>query len=688
MTVQVPASMTRLDPMLRARSVAVVGASERSGSVGDQTVRQLISGGFNGDVYAVNPRYSTVHGLDSFPSLEQIGSPVDLAVLAVANERLEAEMEKAISIGARSVAIFASCHGEDDDGTPLRDRLRTLADAAGIPICGGNGMGFLNVEDALRVCGFYQPDDLIPGGVTFLSHSGSLFSAMLHNQRGIRFNLVVSTGLEVNTTMGDYLTWALGLDSTRVVALFLETVRDPASFRDALHLATELDVPVVALKVGASNKAREAVATHSEGIAGEDAVYEALFDAHGVHRVWTMDEMADTVELFSAGRRATAGGLGAVHDSGGERALLIDTAHRVGLYLPDLDEGSAKRVAAVLDPGLEPANPVDAWGTGRDAEEVFVECLDALAEDPGIGAVAFCVDLTAEEKPDYAYSDAAFTVSARTEKPLAVLANLSSTVDPIQAGRLRDGGVPVLEGTETGLRALGHLLSRWQRPAVGGAARLTTSSMDPALGLGGEAGALRVLGSYGIPVPTFEVVEDESGLLDAAGRLGYPVVLKTASPVGHKTDVGGVVLDIGDESRLLAAYREISNRLDGTVMVTEQVPAGVEIGLGMIVDGQFGPVVIISAGGRLIELMDDRVALLPPVDGLAVRRALDRLRVRPMLDGFRGGPPADIAKLVEVIIRFSELATDADGKIFAIDVNPLIVGPENTVAVDALMTLA
>jgi succinyl-CoA synthetase beta subunit len=209
--------------------------------------------------------------------------------------------------------------------------------------------------------------------------------------------------------------------------------------------------------------------------------------------------------------------------------------------------------------------------------------------------------------------------------------------------------------------------------------------MDPALGLGGEAGALRVLGSYGIPVPTFEVVEDESGLLDAAGRLGYPVVLKTASPVGHKTDVGGVVLDIGDESRLLAAYREISHRLGGTVMVTEQVPAGVEIGLGMIVDGQFGPVVIISAGGRLIELMDDRVALLPPVDGLAVRRALDRLRVRPMLDGFRGGPPADIAKLVEVIIRFSELTIDATAKISAIDVNPLIVGPENTVAVDALM---
>lgn len=678
--------MTPLDPMLRARSVAVVGASETAGSVGDQTVRQLMSGGFIGDLYPVNPRYSTVHGLEAYPSLEEIGTAVDLAVLAVANGRLEAEMEKAVGIGARSVAIFASCHGEAGDGTPLRDRLRTLADNAGIPICGGNGMGFLNVEDGIRVCGFFQPEGLIPGGVSFLSHSGSLFSAMLHNQRGIRFNVVVSTGLEINTTMGDYMTWALGLESTRVVALFLETIRDPSGFRRALSLANESDVPVVAIKVGASNKAREAVATHSEGIAGDDAVYEALFDAHGVHRVWTMDEMADTVELFAAGRRATAGGLGAVHDSGGERALLIDTAHRVGVPLPELEEATTKRVVGVLDPGLEPANPIDAWGTGRDAEQVFVECLEALTDDPAIGAVAFCVDLTAEEKPDYAYSEAAFTASAKTEKPLAVIANLSSTVDPVQAGRLREGGVPVLEGTETGLRALGHLLDHWRnRPAVASAARLT-APLDPAAGLEGDAGALRLLAAYGIPVPAFEVVDGESGLLDATGRIGYPLVLKTTGPIGHKTEVQGVVVGIEHETALIDAYRDLSARLGPKVMVAEQVPAGVEIGLGMVVDEQFGPVVVVSAGGRLIELLEDRVALLPPIDGPAAYRALDRLRIRPLLDGFRGGPSADVERLVEVVLRFSELAVDAPGTIAAIDVNPLIAGPENTIAVDALMT--
>ncbi|HEU5112134.1 MAG TPA: acetate--CoA ligase family protein [Acidimicrobiia bacterium] len=673
-----------LDPMLKARSVAVVGASERPGSVGDQTIRQLISGGFDGDVHVVNPRYETVHGLDAVASLDAIGKSVDLAVLAVANGQLEAEMEKALDV-ARSVAIFASCHGEASGGGSLRDRLRDLAESGGIPICGGNGMGFLNVEERLRVCGFYQPEDLRPGSVTFLSHSGSLFSAMLHNRRAIRFNLVVSTGLEINTTMDDYMEWALGLESTRVVALFLETIRDPEGFRHALRRAEEGDVPVVALKVGSTRKGREAVATHSEGIAGDDAVYEALFEAHGVHRVWSMDEMADTIELFASNRRATAPGLAAVHDSGGERALLIDTAERVGVPLPHLGEAATTRLAQVLDPGLEPVNPVDAWGTGRDAEDVFVECLEAVADDPAVGAVAFCVDLTAEEKPDYAYSDAAFTAADRTGKPLLVLSNLTTTVDAAQAARLREGGIPVLEGTETGLRAIRHLLDRHTRSIRPNSAPRLSSPSTPTPTIAGETAALHVLSTYGIPVPRFEAVDDEAQLAEVARSIGYPLVLKTAEPIDHKTEVRGVLVGIANEESLRAGYQDLTARLGPRVIVAEMIREGVEVGLGMVHDEQFGPVVIISAGGRLIETLADRVAVLPPIDKERAIRMLGRLRIHTVLDGVRGGPPADLDSLAEVIARFSELAADGAGTIGAIDVNPVIAGPGGAVAVDALM---
>ncbi|MGH8949490.1 MAG: acetate--CoA ligase family protein, partial [Acidimicrobiia bacterium] len=386
-----------------------------------------------------------------------------------------------------------------------------------------------------------------------------------------------------------------------------------------------------------------------------------------------------------AGRRATAPGLAAVHDSGGERALLIDTAERVGVALPPLGEAATTRLSRVLDPGLEPVNPVDAWGTGRDAEEVFVECLGAVANDPMIGAVAFCVDLTAEEKPDYAYSDAVFTVAGRTGKPLVVLSNVTTTVDPTQAGRLREGGIAVLEGTETGLRAIRHLLDRQTRSVRPAALPRLSAPSGPVPTGAGEAAALNVLLSYGIPVPRFEVVADEAALSEAADRIGFPLVLKTAESLAHKTDLGGVVVGVADGAGLGEAYRDLASRHGPHVMVAEQIAEGVEIGLGMVDDEQFGPVVMISAGGRLIETLADRVAVLPPIDGAGAMRALDRLRIRPVLDGVRGRPPADLDSLAEVIARFSELAADAVGEIKAIDVNPVIAAPAGAVAVDALI---
>jgi acyl-CoA synthetase (NDP forming) len=365
--------------------------------------------------------------------------------------------------------------------------------------------------------------------------------------------------------------------------------------------------------------------------------------------------------------------------------MLIDTAHRVGVALPDVGEVTAGRLRVVLDPGLEPANPVDAWGTGRESETVFVEALLALSDDPAIGALAFSVDLTTEEKPDDSYSTAALEVAGRAGKPVVVLGNLSTTIDPVQASRLRAGGVPVLEGTETGLRAIGHLLDRYrwsQRAPL--AARLSSPRRIDEMP-GGQGAALTLLSEYGIPVPAMEEAGDEQGTLEAASHIGYPLVLKTAEVVDHKSDSGGVVVGIPDRDALLAAYERLSSTLGPRVLVSEQVPAAVEVGLGMVTDEQFGSVVIVSAGGTLIELIGDRVALLPPVDTRRAIEALDRLRIRSLLDGFRGLPAADLDALGEVIARFSELALDAFGVIAAIDVNPVIAGPTGSVAVDALM---
>ena len=314
-----PNQHSSLSAMLDARSVAVVGASRRPGSAGEIMISELQVGGFTGPIYPVNPGYDDVLGLRCYPSLSELPEPAELVILGVKNARLESQLDLAGECGARAAVIFASCVDETPREQPLAQRLAMIAKARSIALCGGSCMGFLNLGSNLRALAFPERDDLQPGSITWLSHSGAVFTALLHNRRGLRFNLAVSTGMELTTTVADYLRYALELDSTRLVAMFLETVRDPEGFREGLKLANERNVPVVVLKIGKEAKARELVVAHSGALAGVDGAYEALFREYGVIRVSNLDEMVDTLELLAPGRYASNGGLAAIHDSGGAK---------------------------------------------------------------------------------------------------------------------------------------------------------------------------------------------------------------------------------------------------------------------------------------------------------------------------------------------------------------------------------
>jgi acetate---CoA ligase (ADP-forming) len=679
--------------MLEAGSVAVVGASSREGSPGLQMVHQLVAGGFPGEVYPVNPKYDEVLGLRCYPSLLEVPDPPGLVLLGVPNAALEDSLREAVSVGARGAVIFASAWEDPGSaGPPLGQRLGAIARDAGMAICGPNCMGFVNVERRLRALAFAEREDLEPGSVTWLSHSGSAFSALLHAHRGFGFNLAVSTGQEVTTTMADYLRYALGIPSTRVVAIFLETVRDPDGFRAALAEAASRDVSVVALKVGRESAAREMVAAHSGALAGEDAAYEAVFEAHGALRVRTLDEMADTLELLAAGRRAPAGGLAAIHDSGGERAHLIDVAGEIGVSFADISARTRDRLASRLEPGLPATNPLDAWGTGRDYEGIFADCMRALLEDPETAALAFVVDLSGEDL-EGGYVEVAREVFPETDKPVAVLCNLAGAVAPGGAADLREAGVPVLEGTATGLLAFRHLFelrdlgslpeveppgavpedvrTRWRERLRG---------EDP----WSEVEALAMIADYGIPTVAAEEVRTVDEALAAAGRIGWPVALKTAEAV-HKSDVGGVRLGVGDEEALRRDYADLAERLGPRVTVAAMAPPGAELALGVVRDPQFGPLVLVAAGGILVEVLRDRRMAVPPVDEPRARRLLDGLQARPILDGVRGGPPADLGAVVGAMVRLSALALDLGDLVEAIDVNPLICGPAGCLAADALV---
>ena len=681
-----------LRTMLGARSVAVVGASPKFDTPGNYMVSQLLIGGFSGEAAAVNPRYDEVEGLACFPSLGEVPFVPDLVMLGVGNHRLEEQMEAAALCGARGVVVFGSALEDPPRDPPLTEKLKRIADEAGMAVCGANCMGFADVERGLRALAFEERPDLEPGNVAWISHSGSAFSALLHADRGIRFNLAVSTGQELTTTMADYMLYALERESTRVISLFLETVRDPENFKAALRAAADRDVPVVALKVGRAIASRRLVAAHSGALAGDDAAYEALFDAYNVARVGTLNEMADLVELLAAERRAAPGGLAAILDSGGERAHLVDAAAGLDVPLARPSEETLQNVAARLEPGLPAVNPLDAWGTDNDPYNIFLDCSRHLVEDPDTGAFAYVVDLHSD-RAERGHAWAAERAWASTGKPFAVVCGVASAIQESAASRLRSTGIPVLEDVKSGLRAFRHLFERRDARQMSISAaphpvppetrehwrEVLTNEVHL-----DEATALRMLADYGVPVAWTIAASNLDEVLAAAANLGYPVALKTAA-APHKTELGGVVLDLADEATLTAAYREMSAWLGAAVTVQEMAEPGVEVALGVLRDPQFGPLVMVAAGGVLIETLRDRRLALPPLNEAHARLLIDRLDARPLLDGTRGAPPADVDSVARSLSRLSVLAWDLGDLIGALDVNPLIVSPKGCVAVDALI---
>lgn len=682
----------RLAPLLAPASIAFVGASAKPNSPGNDMLRMIRRGGFQGAVHAVNPNYSEVEGFSCLPSLSAIATPVDLAVLSVANHRLEAALEEAIAIKARAAVIFASGHVAGDPDLPAR--LAAKAKAAGMQICGGNCMGYYNDSAQTWAVGFPSPREPGHGSITYLAQSGSAFGVLAHNDPRFAFNLVVSSGQELTTTVADYMDYALDLPSTKVIGLFLETVRDPQGFVRALARAATQGIPVVALKVGRTEAAAAMALSHTGAISGSDAAHDALFDRFGVIRVSTMDELGATLMAFAPGRKAPKGAAVAIGDSGGEREMLVDLAEREGVPWAELAPETVEKIEGLLDAGLEPGNPLDAWGTGENFSQNFADCLSVLLADPNAALGLFAVDMRDGSYIYEGFAETALTVAAATDKPLMVVPSYSQVRHATVSLRLARAGVPVLDGTHHALVAARAMLShrdfmgRADDPAPEGPSEAILRRWVARFQTGAplaEAEGLALLRDWRIPVVESRSIETVEQARAAGAALGYPVALKTAAPgILHKSDVGGVVLNLRNEAELTAAYEAMAKRLGPQALVAVMGPGGAELALGMVRDPQFGPVVMVAAGGVLVELLDDAVHALAPFGPIEAERLLNRLRLRRQLDGARGRPAADMPALIDALVRFSVLCADVAPWIGAIDVNPLMAGVR-VLALDALL---
>jgi acyl-CoA synthetase (NDP forming) len=667
--------------MLGARSVALVGASARPDSLGARMIIEAQRSSTR--MQLVNPRYSDIDGIPCAPTLADVDGPVDLALLGVPDSALIEQLEAAAAAGVRGAVLFGGAHG-------LRDKVTAIAEEAGMALCGAACMGFVNNTTGLRALGYLEPDPIPVGGISLVSHSGSAFSTLLRSHRGLGFRLAVSSGQELVTDAADYVEYALDDPGTELVALLLEMPRAVPRLRSALLRAAERKVPVIVLPVGVSPTGREMVAAHSGALAGDDVAWHAFCASVGAVLVRDLAEFTDTVELFAAGRRARGGiptgAIATVHDSGAERALTADIAHQLAVEFAALSDNAVAAISELLDDGLIATNPLDVWGTGADTRKLFRACLRVLSDDLNVAVTALAVDLVPEYDGDTAYADALLDVADATKAPLAVLASVPSAVDRNTADRLRTNGVPVLEGTRSGLAALGHL-ARWPRPIESQAVETDEvrrrrwldwlDAWDPRLGF-------NLLTDYGVPVTEARTARSLDDVLAAAKAIGYPVALKTLA-AEHKSDVGGVVLGVEGPAELSAAYADLAARLGPDVTIQAMAGAGVEVSVGIVRDPAFGPLLVVAAGGTLIELVVDRAVAVPPISTRRAMEMIDSLRVRKLLDGWRGTAPADALALARAIAAFSTIAVELGDAVDAIEANPVIVSTTSAVAVDALV---
>jgi acyl-CoA synthetase (NDP forming) len=684
-----------LDPLLRPRSVAVVGASARKDSMGEWSLTNLIRGGFASNIYPVNPAYDALQSLRCYKSLTDLPEVPDLVLFAVSDQRIEAVFDEAIKLAVPAAVLMSSMYVDDDKEPFLKDRIREKIHAAGMLVCGANGMGFYNIRDSVWACGFDSRMHVAPGNASLISHSGSGMCGIIDCEERLRLNFAVSTGNELSVSMDQYLDFVLELPETKVVGLFIETARNPVGFRAALEKAAEKRIPIVALKVGRTRKSVELTISHSGALAGDDATYDALFERYGVHRVHDMDELATALILFAELNPIGPGGLVTLHDSGGERQLIVDLADSAGVPMTDLGVDTVAAIKEVLDPELPAVNPLDAWSRGGEtAASQMTDCLALMLQDDDAALGAIVHDRGPDGFIYPNYVDRMRHASDQTGKPVALVAARQGTgCDPLVVATTHNG-FPVVDGVSTFLRGVRGLMNYrdfLQRPPMKAADAVeeTVANWSKRLQdspLLDEEISLSLLRDFGIAAVRSQIAETSDELKALAIELGYPLALKTAKPgVAHKTEQKGVILDIRDEDQLIDSYASIGPRLGSRVILAKMAPAGVEMFLGARTDPQFGPVVMLGFGGVLAEVIGDVVFALPPFDAAYVRRRLDELKLFSLLDGVRGSQPCDVDAFCIMAEKFSVMVDALRNELKEIDVNPVIISNKECLAVDALI---
>lgn len=688
-----------LTALLHPRSIAIIGASDDPARIGGRPLAYTRDAGFAGPIFPVNPRRATIQGLPAFPTIADVPEPVDTAIVAVPAPAVVETAEACAGAGVKAVVVFSAGFAETGgDGRRRQDALTAVARASGMRIVGPNCLGIYNSAN-----GFYatftttlEAAHPVPGGVGLVSQSGAYGShlSLLATRRRIGIRFFVTTGNECDVDVAETIGWLARHPDISVIVAYIEGVADRDRLLASLAAARERGKPVILQKVGRTEIGADAVRSHTATLAGSDAVYDGVFRQFGVHRARDAEEMLDIAYAASFGAFPSSRRVALMSISGGVGVQMADEAVGCGLEVTPMSDRAQARLKAQL-PYASPRNPVDITAQAFNDLGLIRSNLDVVLEEDAYDAiVAFFTFVAAAEAMVEPVRE--ILQDARRRHPDRLLV-LSIVGPPDVVQHYEAAGCPVFEDPSRAVRAvaaLARLAESFDRPRAVPPPVSPVEPLPPAPV--GEAEARRILAEAGLPMVASRLCTTAGHATEAAAALGFPVALKIASPdIAHKSDVGGVALDLETPDAVAEAFAAVIDktrgacpraRVDG-VLVSPMVRDGVEMILGVQHDPTFGPVVMCGLGGVFVEILADTSFRPAPFDDAEAHRMLRELQGYPLLAGARGRPPADVDALAAALAALSRFAAAHAERLESAELNPVAVRPagQGVIALDALL---
>ncbi|MDX1570917.1 MAG: bifunctional acetate--CoA ligase family protein/GNAT family N-acetyltransferase [Xanthomonadales bacterium] len=697
--------MNPIETLFSPSSIAVFGASERS-SVGGLVYRNLLDGGFDGEVIPINPGHESIHGTPCFSTLEESGKRVDLAIIATPARTVSGIFEQLKEAGVHAATVLSAGFSETGSrGASLEDDLRYAASTHGIRFLGPNCLGFMRPGISLNAT--FSRNHAKPGGLALLSQSGAIATAILDwaEPRGIGFSAVVSVGDAADIGFGDLLDHLALDEETTAILVYVEGVRNARSFVTGLRAAARLK-PVIVIKAGRQAAGSRAAVSHTGAIVGEDDVFESVLHRAGAVRVSSIDELFAAARILATGLRSSGNRLAIVTNAGGAGVMAADRAADLKVELPAPSTATLEALDAQLPPNWSRGNPLDVLG---DADpDRFAVAVQACLGDPAYDGVLVMLAPVATADPDRVAERVLETIPEKGNKPV-LACWLGDRQVAAGRERLSAAGIPCFETPEDSIEAYSYLAGYQrhqqlltqvpeprdtQHPAdVEGAELIIDGVLAEGRKVLSELESKALLRAFNIPiVPAFPASDSEEALA-VAQTIGFPVAMKINSPdITHKSDVRGVHLNIQRAGQVRACFNDLMERIgaanpeariDGVVLEAMHLPAhGRELHVGVVRDPAFGPVVSFGAGGVAVEILRDRSVSLPPLNSYLARRMIEGTRISGMLQAFRDKPSIDFQALETTLIRVADMACELP-RLVELDINPLVADEHGAIALDA-----